>query len=269
MPKSKKPMTLTFDQINAYKVAYDKPFTKKKLFWYFTKPVAMVGLFSYMLFMNLWMPVILCILTVLYIWRKMLPIEVKRDYARKSFEARNNFIMSASQVLSNEDINLLDALDVVSSEAGGEFSIELIELITNLRVESNEPHEAFKNFSSKYEVDKVFVSFVEQLETIYKCGIPNTETIDNLVTMHNDLRARTESFIDEKDSYRTGFVTVGGLISMFVIIPFAVLSIADYVPTLLAQIINCIFVFMLFRHIDKNFVERYYDDSVMELRLSK
>lgn len=258
---------LTFNQINAYAVAYDKPFTHQKLFFYFLKPTIMVFTGAFMLFMNFWIALILGFFTVLYMWRKVLPLEVKRDYNRKSFEARNNFVMATSQVLSNEDINLLDGLEVVSDEAQGEFKEELIELITRLRIEKDDPHEVFKNFSSKYEIDKVFVSFVEQLETVYKCGVPNLETIENLMTMHNDLRAKQENFFEEKESYKTGFITVGTLVSAFVIIPFLSLTKSDLEPTKLAQIINMFFVTLLFIHINKNFVGRYFDDSIMELRL--
>lgn len=265
--KKKKLKGLTFDQINAYAVAYDKPFTQKKLFLYFLKPTLIVFAFSYMLFMNFWIALILSAFTVLYMWRKVLPLEVKRDYNRKSFEARNNFIMSTSQVLSNEDINLLDGLEVVVEEAKGEFREELLELITRLRIEQDNPHEVFRKFSDKYVVDKIFVSFVEQLETVYECGVPNLETIENLMTMHNDLRARQEKFFEEKESYKTGFVTVASLVGAFVVIPFIVLTRGEMQPTILAQIVNCIFALMLFRHLNTNFVGRYYDDSVMELRL--
>lgn len=267
MSKKKKLQTLTFDQINAFAVAYDKPFTHQKLFFYFLKPTLMALAGTYMLFINFWVALVLSAFTVLYLWRKVLPLEVKRDYNRKSFEARNNFIMATSQVLSNDDINLLDGLDVVVEEAQGEFKEELVELITRLRLENDDPHEVFQSFSSKYKVDKIFVSFVEQLETVYKCGVPNLETIENLMTMHNDLRARQEKFFEEKESYKTGFITVGALVSAFVIIPFLSLSRSDLEPTKLAQMINCIFILLLFRHLNRNFVGRYYDDSVMELRL--
>lgn len=115
----KKKKILTIDELNAYKIAYGSPLKRKELFFSLMIPFVVAFFYTFILFYNLWLPLITGILAMIYSYAYIIPQQVKRGYENNAFREKNNFVNNMTQILTNNEKTVLQALKTVADRANG------------------------------------------------------------------------------------------------------------------------------------------------------
>jgi len=210
----KKRKVYTLDELNAYKKAYGNPIQRKELFTTLTIPFVVAALYTFSLYYYWWLALIAGCIGMLYSYRVMLPANIKRIYENNAFRERNNFLNNITQILTNPERTVLEALKIVGDRAHGEFKHDLLHLQASLiDADKGEIQRAFQVLSKKYEKDVIFDMYIEQLTTAMTEGRFSMETLKDIKTYHNEVKKRQDRFLADKnkEAYNFKFICTVGL----------------------------------------------------------
>lgn len=262
---------MTIDELNAYKIAYGNPLERKELFRGLLIPFAISFGFSFILYYYWWIGLIAGIVGAIYGYMYIIPQQVKRVYNANSFRERNNFINNITQILTNDDTTVLNALNTVGERASGEFKEDLLKLQANLLDASNEGvQEAFQVVSDKYNYDVIFSLFVEQLTTATIEGRTNIDTLKDIKGYHNMLKQRQESFYMKKQQRSKDFKFMSKVAAIFIAaitLSFGFRQFIDvYAHNPIGWLASGLYLIIL-AYIFHSFQKKMGDDSVMEVKI--
>ena len=128
---------------------------------------------------------------MIYSYAYIVPQQVKRVYENNAFREKNNFVNNMTQILTNNEKTVLQALKTVADRANGEFKEDLLKLQAKIVDGNNQDiQDSFQWLASKYESDVIFSLYVEQLTTLVIEGRHNIETLKDIKTYHNEIKKR-------------------------------------------------------------------------------
>jgi len=267
---TKKSKSLTFDELNAYKVAYGGAMGAKELTYFVGLPAFLLGLFSFLLLYNGWVTGVCSVIGAIYGWRTLLPRVTIKRYEQEAFNQRNKFLNNITQVLTDDNQTVLMALDKVKIRADGEFREDLKRFHAMLiGADDTGVRDAVIWFAEQYEDDVIFVQYLEQLETSMIEGKTNVETLKDIKSYHNDIRKKQALYEAAKqghlrDMRQLVIITAILIIALAVSFGFTTYlrvfarSIFGYISAGLYLTIMTVFF--------RQFLGYYFDDSVMEIR---
>jgi hypothetical protein len=261
----------TLDEVNALRVAYGDPLERKELISSLLIPFFVGGIFTFALFYYWWLALIVGCVSMFYAYKIMLPQNTKRTYEVTAFRERNNFVNNITQMLTNPDRTVLDALKTVTERANGEFKEDLYLLQASI-VDANtkEQQEAFQALSDKYKNDVIFDLFVEQLATASIEGRLSVETLKDIKTYHNQVKKKQGDFMaqKQKEAYNFKFiVTIGLVLIMAITFSFGWDQfINDYARNPIGWVTSGIYLSLLGGYFIA-FRNRYIDDNIMEVKV--
>lgn len=267
----RKKRKLNLDEINAYRIAYGDPIKIKDVFKSVFLPFIVCFLFVFLLFFKWYLGLIGGLIGMFYSFFYILPTNEKRDYELKSFKERNKFVNNMTQILTNEDRTVLQALEIVKGRANGEFKRDLITLQTNLiDATGDSVQKSFKVIENKYQTDVMFSQYIEQLTTAMIEGRNNLDTLKDVKTYHNMIKERQAQFFIEKKQKQHDFnfmVRIALIFLLFIIFSFGVRQYIDnYTNGIIGWVTSSIYLFLISK-IYHSFRKRFSDDSVMEVKI--
>lgn len=262
----------TLDELNAYKRAYGKPIERKELLMSLIKPFTVVFVFSFAMFYYWWLSLILGVVAMFYGYRVMMPQSIKRVYEENAFKERHMFINNLTQILTNSEKTMLQALETVTKRANGEFKNDLFTLQAALKkgASNKEIQAAFERFGQKYKHDVIFDLYVEQLATATIEGRTNIDTIKDIKSLHNELKQEQDKFLQKKKraTYEFRFISIISLVLIGAItFSFGLTQwINVYAHQVPGWIASSIYLALLggFFH---SYLKRLGDDNVMEVKI--
>lgn len=217
MTKKKK---YTLDEVNALRIAYGDPLQKRELVSTLLIPFSISALFTFVLYYYWWLSLLTGIVAMVYTYKIMMPQNAKRAYEVKAFRERNKFVNNITQMLTNQERTVVDALKIVTERANGEFKEDLLVLQASL-IDANakEQQDAFQKLSDKYKSDVIFDLFIEQLATASIEGRFSMETLKDIKTYHNAVKKRQDDFMAKKqrEAYNFKFIMTIGLVLILAI----------------------------------------------------
>ncbi|MGG1338526.1 hypothetical protein ABE196_19060 [Bacillus subtilis] len=209
------------DELNAYKKAYgEQSINRRDLNKELLVPAAVTFFYVFVLYYYWWLAAICSVIGVIYGWRVAMPRNIKREYENDSFRERNRFINNMTQILTNPNQTVLEAIKKCTSRARGELKQDLLELQGDLiEADDQSKNAAFSKLREKYKKDVVFDLYIEQLTTIAIEGRSNIESIKDIKTWHNDAMKKQQFFFKEKKRHAYefrqtaiyGLITIGAL----------------------------------------------------------
>ncbi|MFS0882745.1 hypothetical protein [Metabacillus niabensis] len=267
----KKRKTYSLDELNAFRVAYGNPLERKEIFSTLFIAFLIAGIYTFALFYYWWLALIVGGLGVFYAYRFILPDDVKRVYEVNAFRERNNFINNITQILTNPDRTVLEALKIVEERANGEFKEDLVVLQASLmNANKEEIQQAFQELGKKYEHDVIFDMYIEQLTTAAIEGRTNVETLKDIKTYHNEIKKRQDSFMNAKkrEAYNFKFITVIGFV-LIMAISFSFgweQFVTVYAHSPIGWVTSGIYLILLGGFYN-SFRKRLVDDNIMEVKI--
>ncbi len=267
----KKRKIYTLDELNAYKKAYGNPIQRKELFTTLTIPFVVAALYTFSLYYYWWLALIAGCIGMLYSYRVMLPANIKRIYENNAFRERNNFVNNITQILTNPERTVLEALKIVSERAHGEFKNDLLQLQASLiDADKEEIQRAFQVLSKKYEKDVIFDMYIEQLTTAMTEGRFSMETLKDIKTYHNEVKKRQDKFkaAKSREAYNFKFICTIGL-ALIAAISFSFgwkQFITVYAHSPIGWVVSGAYLMILGGYF-ASFRKRIVDDDIMEVQL--
>ena len=267
----KKKKILTIDELNAYRIAYVNPMKREELFLSLMIPFGVVFFYTFILFYNWWLPLITGVLAMVYAYAYIVPQQVKRVYENNAFREKNNFVNNMTQILTNNDKTVLQALKTVADRATGEFREDLLKLQAKIVDGNNQDvQDSFQELANKYESDVIFSLYVEQLTTLVIEGRQNIETLKDIKTYHNEIKKRQEKFFIQKQQKEKDFkfmCKVGVLFIGTITISFGFEQFVDiYAHNIIGWISSSVYLLILAKTYH-TFLNRMGDDSIMEVQI--
>ncbi|MGG0888911.1 hypothetical protein [Cytobacillus horneckiae] len=266
-----KKRTYTLDEVNALRIAYGDPLQKKELITSLLVPFAVAAVFTFTLFYYWWLAIITGVIAAIYAYKVILPQNTKRKYESTSFRERNNFINNITQVLTNPDRTVLDALKIVSDRSKGEFQEDLLFLQASLiDANSKEQQEAFQIMSNKYKHDVIFDLYIEQLATASIEGRFSMDTLKDIKSYHNQIKKKQDEFLaaKEKESYSFKFITVASFV-LIMAITFTFgweQFVYVYARSPIGWFSSAVYLLILSSFF-LSFRKRFVDDNIMEVKV--
>lgn len=267
----KKKKVLSIDELNAYRIAYGKPIQKKELFLSLGVPFVVGFFYIFILFYYWWLALIAGFVAMGYSYAFIIPQEVKRVYEENAFREKNNFVNNMTQILTNNNRTVLQALKIVTDRSSGEFKEDLLKLQANIVDATNQDiQDSFQCLSEKYKSDVIFSLYVEQLTTLVLEGRNNIQTLKDIKTYHNEIKKRQEKFFNQKVQKKRDFkfmCKVGVLIIFTLSISFGFeMFIEIYAHHPIGWVSSLGYLLLLAKnyHI---FLKRMGDDSIMEVTI--
>lgn len=270
MAKKKKKI-FNIDEINAYRVAYGNPIERKDIIKSIIFPFFICALFVFILFFKWWLAVIAGFIGVVYAFSYTIPQNERRIYELKSFKERNKFVNNMTQILTNADRTVLQAIQIVSDRAAGEFKQELMILQSDLIEGSREiTLRAFKRLEEKYPSDVMFAQYIEQLTTATLEGRNNLDTLKDIKSYHNMVKDRQNSFFISKEEKNREFnfmVKVALIFIGAIIFSFGFRQYIDVFANGIIGWVTASIYLVAIMFIYHSFNQRMADDSVLEVNV--
>lgn len=262
---------LNVDELNAYKVAYEKPIGGRDYFRYLIVPSFTFALFSFILLYQVWVSVLLAIFGFIYGLKVFLPKSIKKNYESISFNQRNKLINNMTQIMTDETKTVNQALSLAGDRLDGELKEDLFLLQARLVGADNDRIKAgFKEFISKYVDDIIFVQFIEQLETSMLEGRTNIDTMKDIKSYHNDMKKKQTEYEKKKQSHLRDMKTLMIVVVVFILAISFSFGFSTYIENFARNWIGYItcsiymsVIFIFFRQ----FTKYLFDDSVLEVSL--
>lgn len=267
----KKRKVFNLDELNAYKKAYGNPIQRKELFTTLAVPFVVAALYTFSLYYYWWLALIAGVIGMIYSYRVMLPANVKRIYENNAFRERNNFVNNITQILTNPERTVLEALKIVGERANGEFKQDLLQLQASLMdADKQEIEGAFQVIGKKYEKDVIFDMYIEQLTTAMTEGRFSMETLKDIKTYHNEVKKRQDKFraAKNKEAYNFKFICVVGL-GLVAAISFSFgleQFVTVYAHSPIGWVVSGVYLAIL-GGFYASFRKRLVDDNIMEVQL--
>ncbi|MEG0857392.1 MAG: hypothetical protein RSG52_13035 [Terrisporobacter sp.] len=267
----KKKKILTIDELNAYRIAYGNPMKRNELFLSLTVPFAVAFFYTFILFYCWWLSLIVGIVAMGYSYTCIIPQQVKRVYENNAFREKNNFVNNMTQILTNNDKTVLQALKTVADRSNGEFKEDLLKLQAKIVDGNNQDiQDSFQWLANKYEDDVIFSLYVEQITTLVIEGRNNIETLKDIKTYHNEIKKRQEKFFIQKQQKARDFkfmCKVGVLFIATITISFGFKQFIEvYAHNPIGWVSSLLYLLILAKTYH-TFLQRMGDDSVMEVKI--
>lgn len=269
--KLKKKRIMSIDEINAYQIAYGKPIQRKELLTSILKPFMVCFFLTFLLFWIWWVALIGGLIGMLYGYAVLIPQSVKRVYEEKAFRERNNFINYMTQILTNNDRTIVQAIQKVRKRASGEFQEDLSRLEAVL-MDANESETvaAFKELEKKYKKDVVFTLYLEQLTTALINGRTNVDSIKNIKHYHNQIKEKQAEFLNAKQGKANDFKFMAKVSFFFIVAIIWSFGLKTFIEVYAHYPIgwaSSILFLIILGTIYHSFVKRMGDDSIMEVKV--
>jgi len=260
----------TLDELNAFKSAYGKPLERKELLISILKPFIIGFTLTYLIFYYWIVALLVGIVCAIYGYRVIMPVSLKRVYEGNAFTQKNLFVNGMTQLLTNPDRTINEALQTVVQRTEGEFKKDIYDLITTLTGQDNEKvREAFDLFAKKYKDDVIFEMFVEQLTTTALEGRTNIKTLKNINTLHNELKGKRNGFLQEKKKHEINYtLMIVIIIGLILTISFSFgwdTYVEAYAHSKFGWITSGLFLFVNAIFFN-SFMTYQADDAVMEVK---
>ncbi|MGG3641484.1 hypothetical protein [Bacillus gobiensis] len=268
MAKKKK---YTLDEVNALRKAYGDPLQKRELVSALLIPFSVGAIFTIVLFYYWWLALITGVIAMMYAYKIMMPQNAKRVYEVNAFRERNYFVNYITQMLTNPERTVLDALKTVTDNANGEFKDDLLRLQASLAdANSKEVQDAFQVLSDKYKNDVIFDLFVEQLATASIEGRFSMETLKDIKSYHNQVKKRQDDFIakKQKEAYNFKFIMTIGLV-LILAITFSFgwdQFVMQYARNPIGWASSTVYLLIAGGYF-LSFRKKYVDDNIMEVNI--
>lgn len=208
MVKTKKRGIFDVEEVNALNQKYGEPLGQKHYLKYIGGAAAFCAFFA-TIFTYLWFVALFVgIFGAWYGYKYILPNIVKRNYFINSLNERNRLVNNLTQILTDRNKSILQALDAAGARSKGELHTDIKVLQASLMsADKKQSSNAFKVLRNKYEYDVVFTQYIEQVETLYLEGrsAPETlETLKEIKSYHNDMREKQIAYMKIKDEHLAG-----------------------------------------------------------------
>ena len=179
----------TIDELRAFKLAYGRPIQREDYLINILLPALLAGGMTHLLLHYLWLTIIMTLVGALYGYLVLFPANIKRFYERRSFEQKNNFVNTVTQILMAPNVSIFAALQDVIDLTEGDFKEQLTQLVSQLLDSpEQEYHLFFEEFKLPYEKDVIFCQYIDILETIAIEGSDNSESLKKSTSFHNDIK---------------------------------------------------------------------------------
>lgn len=258
------------EELNAIKTQYDAPVRKKEVLLFGLVPAIYIFSLFYSLYYNLLISFLFSLIGVVYGIAVVMPKMIKRNHYAKSQRERNRFLNSLTQNLVNDNVLTEDGLERVSGRLKGELSKDIKELTTRLKYDSDsEKNNAYEELSNKYRNDRVFVQYIDQLNTATNEGRNNIDELDSLASHHDLVLQKQNHFYKVKDERLVWYTVASSLtIAIAVVLALTTWNMGYeqiFIKTPVGWVIG--FIFIVFNLVYTNkFVTDYFDDEIMEVR---
>ncbi|QEZ70791.1 hypothetical protein D4A35_17795 (plasmid) [Paraclostridium bifermentans] len=267
----KKKKILSIDELNAYRLAYGKPIEKKELFLSLGVPFVVAFFYIFILFYCWWLALIAGFVAMGYGYTFIVPQQVKRVYENNAFREKNNFVNNMTQILTNNDKTVLQALKTVADRSNGEFKEDLLKLQAKIVDGTDDDvQNSFLWLAEKYESDVIFSLYVEQLTTLIVEGRSNIETLKDIKTYHNEIKKRQETFFNQKQQKERDFkfmCKVGVLFIITMTVSFGFKQFIEVYAHNPIGWVSSLTYLLLLAQTYHTFLKRMGDDSIMEVKI--
>lgn len=187
------------DELNSIKTQYEEPLRKKEVLVYGLIPAVYLFVFLFFLFYNISIAVIGAVVGGVYGVATILPKMIYRNHYVRSQRERNRFLNSLTQNLVNDNVTTPNGLETVSHRLNGELSKDVEALVTELKYgDDSQKQEAYEVIIDKYASDRIFVQYIDQLQTATQEGRNNIDELDSLAAYHDEILDKQNVFFDKK-----------------------------------------------------------------------
>ncbi|MEK5085269.1 hypothetical protein [Bacillus sp. FSL H8-0515] len=260
------------DELNAYKVAYGKEeVNRQDIYKQVVLPAAVVFLYVFVLYYYWWLAAIASIAGVIYGFRIAMPQNIKREYEKKALLERNRFVNNMTQILTNPDQTVLEALRLVTERAKGEFKKDLLNLLADLIDASDDKKiAAFSQMGEKYKKDVIFDLYLEQLTTAALEGRTSIESMKDIKTWHNKAMKKQKDFLKKKERHAYEFrqTAIYGL-GIIAALSYALgwqKFIDVYAHSPIGWVFSAVYLIVIGLYF-LSFKKRMADDEIMEVKI--
>lgn len=258
------------DELNAIKTQYEEPVKSKEVVSLALVPAIYLFCFTYFLFYYFWFSVLSGLIGAVYGVIVILPRVIKRNHYKRSQRERNRLLNSLTQNLVNDKITTADGLQTVSSRISGELSKDLELLVTELKYgDDQDKINAYEVLIEKYRKDRIFVQYIDQLQTATLEGRNNISELDDLATYHDLVIVKQDIFFENKNE-KLSFYTLASILSLVIAIVISK-STWDYgyhqyfAKGIIGWVVGGLYILLNVWYSNK-FIKDYFDDEVMEVR---
>lgn len=268
--KTNKKGLVNVDEIQAHKVAYEKPLNVKDYSFYIGTPAVILGGFTFILLYYWWFSLIMAVVGGIYGAVLFLPKAVTKNYEMHSFRERNKFINNMTQILTDDSKTVPRSLMTAAARSEGEFKEDLLVLQARLMGADNQTiQDAFRDVEDKYEGDVVFVQYVEQLETTMLEGRTNIDTLQDIKTYHNDIKVKQDEYQKEKNGYLKDMRMLLGVMVVFILAISFSFGFELYKEAFAHNFVGWVTIgiyLLLMGNYFRTFSKYLFDDSIMEVQ---
>lgn len=268
--KGKKKKRFSIEDMQAKEEAYGHKLTVNSVIQMILSYSVAVFAFSYLLYSNMLVALILfgiaCLLVLIFI----LPKEIEVKYYRRGLAQRNKCLNILTQVLSSHDSTLGYAMDFTSKRVTGEFSEDLKRLTSIIMTSYDRKrlHEGFKQLTDKYKDDVIFCQYFEQIETVAYEGEYNIDVFQSLKSYHNDTFSIQNDYIKARKNNRTTVFSTTAIVFVLCLVLALSNGYEQYVKVFSHSMIgmgtSSLFL-LLYAFVLVRFFKYYYDEPIMTM----
>lgn len=262
--------TQNIHELNAIRIRYDKPLTKKDILSYAMVPGLYLSILTYTLFLRWWVIPLSFLVGAIYSISVLLPKSIECHYQRKAFRERNRFINNLSQSIHRKNSTMVDALlDVATTRLKGELRDDILKLANEIKgAEESVRKEAYERLITKYNHDRIFVQYIEHLLTVDLNGKINLAALDETSLDHDKSVEWQERLIERKGISKIYFI-LNSCLAYLLILGAAYLMRGTYSTSFAHSLVGLIIgggylAFTLYY--DHKFITEFFDETVMEVR---
>lgn len=261
--------TWTLEEINVWREKYGRKIRSRELVARFVIAFVVLFLMSYILYRYTWLSVLFGVLGMLGTYRWVLPAEARRVYEMQSYQERDRFMNTFTQMIKNPARSFVSCLSEIKDITLGELGQQLETLTAKLRSASEkEGIAAIDDLKKPYKKDIACVHYFEQLATIFAFGRVNSSVLDQITQQHNDVLVERETYIEDKKGPRSELFLMLGMTFFAFFVLSHVFTLASWL-TLYAHrpvgwFCNTLY-FVYIGLIYRIFFKNYVDDEVEEI----
>lgn len=273
--KTKNKNIVNLEELHALSSAYGNRLNRKEIFSIVGYPAIVLSLFVFFLTYRWWTTLIAVIFGVIWGFKFILPQTINRRYESQSLSARNSFVNSLTQRMTDGNRTVLDSLELTVERVSGELLEDLKSLVLALKIGSDQDRvrHLLSKFSEKYPEDIVLAQYLEQLETKIFEGNQNIDSLQQLTNDHNMYLIKREEFLNFKDLVFKGIQKIIMLLMVIIALCHGVsyglagnfdVYIYEYTKNITGYVTVPIFLINIITSLN-TFFKKYFDDSVTEL----
>lgn len=216
-PKTKNKKRVDIDELMAYRKAYGRELGRMDYVKMVIIPGIGFGLFSLIILYTPIVSIICLMIGLFYGYTFLMPNTVRKEYEKESFAQRNKFINNMTQIMTDDNKTVAQALGTAKIRAEGEFRDDLARLEAKI-IGSDVPgiQDAFDTMGERYLDDPIFSQYIEQVETSAIEGNANIDTLKDIKGYHNEMKAKQEEYEKLKQGHLSDMKTMAFTILAFI-----------------------------------------------------